>query len=398
MTEVSPSSRSGVLFVAPQVPFPLDTGGKIRTYYQLMALAKAYPGAVDMLALGPGIGEHGSDPLWRALRERLRGVHCVPRDGISRAGTMMAAARSLLGGLPYPVEKYQSEEAAEWIRARTAAGHYRAIHFDSLHTFRFVDAVQGPVRFVLDEHNVEALILERMAQVETSTARRLLIEDQARRTDRFERSCALQAHRVLLCSDDDRRLLAGRTGRDGGLVVIPNGVDLGRFEAEGEAIESPNPYVLFLGSMDWWPNSDGVSWFVESCWPRVRQQAPELTLKVVGRNPTAQILALDGHNGVEIVGGVPDVRPYMRGCSAFAVPLRVGGGTRLKILEALSIGAPIVSTSLGCEGIEVVDGEHLRVADEPDALADAVVEVAADKVQGERLARAGRRLVEERYG
>ncbi len=390
-----------ILFIAPQLPTPLDTGGKIRTFYQLKALASRY--RVDLLALGPEA--EAPDPLWEGLRASLRSVSCVPRDGLGRAGAARAAARSLLGSLPYPVEKYRSEAASAAIARMTSESRYLAAHFDSLHTFRFAEFVAPPTRLVLDEHNVEALILERMGQVEPSRIKRRLIADQAERTDRFERRCALAAHRVLLCSEDDRALLSARTGRSAGFEVIPNGVDLSRFAPAG-AIEDAGGasgeagregrYAMFLGSLDWWPNSDGISWFIKEIWPKVRALDPSLGLKVVGRNPSAELEGMGG-GGVEIVGGVPDVRPWMRGCSVFVVPLRVGGGTRLKILEAMAMGAPIVSTALGCEGIEASAGEDLLVEDSPEGFAEAVVKVGGDERLQRALADAGRRLVERRY-
>ena len=393
----STQRRPGVLFVAPQIPFPLDTGGKIRTFYQLKALAERFE--VDLLALGHDIGAEGDDPLWRGIEASLREVWCIPRDGIDRKGALLSAARSLLGTLPYPVEKYRSSKAGALIAEKTRGGRYEVVHFDSLHTFRLVDRVAPHARLVLDEHNVEALILERMAEVSEPWWKRRLVEDQAARTDTFERLSALRAHRVLLCSSEDLDLLAERTGRRAGFEVIPNGVDLTRFDPEGEGgrIESEEPYAMFLGSMDWWPNADGVSWFVKEIWPRIRRLHPALGLKVVGRNPAAELRALGGQEGIEITGGVPDVRPYMRGCSAFVVPLRVGGGTRLKILEAMAIGAPIVSTSIGCEGIEAQAGRDLLVEDSVAGFAAAVSALSQAPERRAELSAGGRQVVEGLY-
>jgi glycosyltransferase involved in cell wall biosynthesis len=387
-------SARRVLFVAPQVPFPLDTGGKIRTFYQLKALSERF--AVDLLALDAA--REIEDPLWREVEGRLGGVWSAPREGLRRRGALLAAARGLVGPLPYPVEKYRSAQAAMMIEELSAGGRYDAVHFDSLHTFRFAGSVRGGARKVLDEHNVEALILERMAKVEGSWAKRRLIEGQARRTARFERESAARADRVLLCSQEDLALLAAQGAPRERLEVIPNGVDVGRFSREGlgEGAASAAPYVMFLGSLDWWPNVDGIMWFLETTWPQIHAANPGLRCKIVGRNSPPS-LSRRSQAGVEVLGGVPDVRPWIAGCAAFVVPLRVGGGTRLKILEALSMEAAVISTRVGAEGIAVEEGRELLLADEPGEIARAVARVCGDAALARGLGWRGRRLVEDRY-
>lgn len=382
--------RRRVLFLAPQVPFPLDTGGKIRTFYQLKALARHFE--VDLLTLDEP--EEHSDPLWLEVQRSLHSWRSIPRDGLRRRGVLLAAARGLLGPLPYPVEKYRSAQAAMVIEEMSHGGRYDAVHFDSLHTFRFAPHVKPGAKLVLDEHNVEALILERMAQVAPDPLRRALIQGQARRTDDFERRSAQRADRVLLCSQEDLELLAQRSERRDNLTVIPNGVDVGRFVRQPE--EGAQPYAMFLGSMDWWPNDDGVRWFVETAWPRLHRAWPELTLKVVGRNPSSALTRL-ATPGVEILGGVPDVRPFMANCAAFVVPLRVGGGTRLKILEAMAMQAPIVSTAIGCEGLAVEHERELLVADTPEGMVQQVLRLRDEPALVETLRQQGRACVEARY-
>ncbi len=390
-----------VVFVAPQIPFPLDTGGKIRAFYQLRALSRRY--RVHLVALGPRLGrEAASDPLWARVHARLASVRCIRRDGATAVGNFRAGVRSFLGPRPWPVEKYRSPAAARAISEICASVRPVAVHFDSLHTFRFVDSVPGGIPVVLDQHNVEALILERMAAVSGTGVRRWLIEGQARQTDRFERQASRRADRVLLCSEEDRALLAERTGRSKGYVIIPNGVDLARFDAskldpDELARMRAQPNAVFLGSMDWWPNDDGIRWFIDEIWPQARELSPSLTLRIVGRNPAEDLVAMGGQRGIEVLGGVPDVRPYMAAASVFVVPLRVGGGTRLKILEALGIRAPIVSTSIGCEGIDLTPGEDLLVADTPRDFAQAMQAVVQDSALADGLRRSGFDRVAQGY-
>lgn len=389
------SADRRILFVSPQVPFPLDTGGKIRTFYQLRALAREYQ--VDLLCLSDPADEDAEKaPVWQGMKAQLRSITCIPREGTRRPGQLKAAWRGFWGPLPYPVEKYRSTEAASWIRHHTHHESCDAVHFDSLHTFRFASEVKTGIPVCLDEHNVEALILERMTEV-SPWWKQGLVKQQAALTDSFERHCALRADRVFLCSQPDRDLLAARTGYHDNLRVIPNGVELQRLESgRWSGVEEHPRSVVFLGSMDWWPNQDGIAWFMEETWPLIQQHRPDLVLKVVGRNPS-RALQKTRVPGVEVLGGVPDIRPYVASASAFVVPLRVGGGTRLKILEAFAIGAPVISTSVGCEGIAVEDGKHLLIGDSPGALCDHVLSLVQNHEMADGLRREGRALVEGHY-
>ncbi|MBI3287335.1 MAG: glycosyltransferase, partial [Chloroflexi bacterium] len=155
--------------------------------------------------------------------------------------------------------------------------------------------------------------------------------------------------------------------------------------------------LVFTGKMDFRPNVDGVLWFFERVWPRVREQLPEARFVVVGRNPSPRLRALRVDPRAVVTGTVPDVRPYLRQAQLYVVPLRMGGGTRLKVLEAMAMGKPIVSTSLGCEGIDLIPGRELIVADRAEDFSQWVIDLWQDEWRRRELARRARQLVEERY-
>jgi polysaccharide biosynthesis protein PslH len=154
---------------------------------------------------------------------------------------------------------------------------------------------------------------------------------------------------------------------------VPTGVDTDFFRPSGTVSRKPGS-IVFTGSMDWMPNEDGMVWFVEEILPRIERAVPEATLTIVGRNPTSRVKALaDGRPRISVTGTVPDVRPYLEAASVVVVPLRVGGGTRIKIYEAMGMERAVVSTTIGAEGLDVRDGKHIVLADDPDAFADAVI-------------------------
>ncbi|HEX4935153.1 MAG TPA: glycosyltransferase, partial [Gemmatimonadaceae bacterium] len=164
-----------------------------------------------------------------------------------------------------------------------------------------------------------------------------------------------------------------------------------------DGVEARDGEIVFTGSMDWMPNEEGIAWFVRDILPRIRREVPGAHLSIVGRNPTALVRSL-GSEAVEVTGTVPDIRPYLQRASAVVVPLRVGGGTRLKIFEAMAMECAIVSTTIGAEGLPVGDGEHLRIADTPEGFASAVVSILRDRAAARRLGEASAALVRQRFG
>jgi glycosyltransferase involved in cell wall biosynthesis len=214
-----------------------------------------------------------------------------------------------------------------------------------------------------------------------------------RKLAREERAAWRRFDGVALTSERDESVLRGEhpTCRT---AVIPNGVDVNAF-ARSTAPPDPDT-ILFFGAINYFPNADGVTFFIDDVLPAIRRRRPDATFRVLGPGAGEEVLARSG-NGVDIVGMVDDVNPHLDRAAVVVVPLRIGGGTRLKIVEALAKGKAVVSTRIGAEGIDVVDGEHLLLADDPRDIADRVEQVLADPLLARRLGDAGRRLAEERY-
>jgi glycosyltransferase involved in cell wall biosynthesis len=200
---------------------------------------------------------------------------------------------------------------------------------------------------------------------------------------------------VLTVSEDDRRAFGEYLPIEK-ITAIPTGVDLEYFRPEQRS--GSNDTLVFTGAMDWMPNEDAILYFCSNILPLIREKAPEVKLRVVGRKPGKRIAALQEADArLEVTGTVDDIRPHVRDASVYIVPLRIGGGTRLKIFEAMAMGMAVVSTTIGAEGLPVVHGEHLLLADTPEAFANATLTVLTQPLLRERLSRAARALVEERY-
>jgi glycosyltransferase involved in cell wall biosynthesis len=232
-----------------------------------------------------------------------------------------------------------------------------------------------------------------MCEGERSVARRAFNRVEYLRCRRFERASWKQADACVVTSD--RELPTVRAcAPDTPAATVPNSVDLTYF---APSRVTPDPHtVIFNGILTYRPNVDAVRYLIDDIWPLVRASHPDAKLTLIGRSEGVDTREMM-KPGVEVLGEVPDIRPYVQRATVVAVPVRIGGGTRLKVVEGLAMGKPIVSTSLGCEGLAVRDGEHLLIADDPAAFASRIVEVFEDPSRTEKLGRAGRRLVEDRY-
>ena len=219
---------------------------------------------------------------------------------------------------------------------------------------------------------------------------------QARRLARLESSVVGAVDHVLACSEEDAARLAV-LGRATPLTVIPNAISVTHYDAAQPPAGLPHPALVFTGKMDYRPNVDAVLWFAAEVLPRVREAAPGAHFAVVGQKPHPRLDALRGRPGVLITGQVPEIQPYLSAADVYVAPLRMGSGTRLKLLEAMAMGRAIVSTRLGAEGLGAEAGEHLLLADEPGEFAGAVLSLLGDEARRRRLGEAARQFVRERY-
>ena len=243
-------------------------------------------------------------------------------------------------------------------------------------------------------HNVESLIWQRYYEAENDLVKRWYIRQQWRKFERFERRAFATATRVVAVSKNDADLIQDRFGgRD--VAVVDNGIDRSFFE--GVQPDPDRATILFLGSLDWRPNHDAVALLLDRIFPAVRAAEPSARLRLVGRKPSESLVRKVAQvPGVELHADVPDVRPFLATSGVMVVPLRVGGGSRLKILEAMAAGLPVISTRVGAEGLELVPGEHYLAA-EPEAMASALVACIQDPEPARSMARRSRTFVLNRY-
>jgi sugar transferase (PEP-CTERM/EpsH1 system associated) len=338
-----------------------------------------------------------------AMREVCERLETVPRRDVPKGSARfyVDAARFLVSREPYAVAKYRSPEYAARLRRLLNERAFDVVVCDFLPPVVNMPA-DLPCPSVLFTHNVEAEIWRRHAETAGHPAKRALLASQWRRMLRFERAALERFDLVLAVSEADaatfRRLYPAVRRQ---YHVVPTGVDTDYFRprpADGDDRAEPGvPRLVFTGSMDWLPNEDGMLYFCREVLPYIRRVAPDVRLSIVGRAPTPAVRRLAEDSRIEVTGRVDDVRPHVAGADVYIVPLRIGGGTRLKIFEAMAMGKAVVSTTVGAEGLPISHGRDILIADQPERFAAAVVRLLRDAEERGRLETAARQLVVERY-
>lgn len=381
-----------ILFLSQLTPYPLDAGPKVRSYYVLRHLAEAGH-AVTLLAFG-----RESDRVENIdhLRQFCAAVHIIPMIR-SRLRDAWHLGRSLLSGRPFLIARDSVAAMERKARELVAGGRFDAIHADQLWMAQYALAAAAAAngrkpRLVLDQHNAMFLIPERLAMSSGNPAARQFWQREARAMRPYELATCRRFDSIVWVTAEDRRAVSGGQPLANQECVIPICVDP---DAQPAVDRVPRPHrVTFLGGLHWPPNAAGIIWFAREVWPSVRSACPGTALTVIGKSPPAGLAAL---SGLEVTGYVDDPAPYLRETAAFIVPLHAGGGMRVKILDAWAWGLPVVSTTIGAEGIDYRSGKNLLIADRPEQLAAAVIEVLARPGLGQVLAAGGRETVMAGY-
>lgn len=370
-----------ILWIKTELLHPVNKGGRIRTYQMLRALKAEHH--ITYVALHDGPTD---DPALTQANEYANTIVRIPHVQPTRSEPKYWTdlVQSLVSSLPFAVWRYKSDELTNWLLRYAKPDSYDVVIVDFLAPAAGVpDSLPLPV--VLFEHNVETEIWRRHAETATRFLTRRLFRLQEKRMRKFEQAWCKRSDLVVAVSDADALALK----QDFGAltpIAVPTGVDTEYFVPQGRKAREDALFV-FVGSMDWLPNEEGVKWFCESVWPEVRRRIPHARFRIVGRSPSPAVKALaDDRQGVEVTGSVPDVRPHLEAASAMLVPLRIGGGTRLKIFEAMGMECPVISTTIGAEGLPVTDGTHLLIADDVATTVAACADIVSNPARASSIA------------
>ena len=383
-----------VVIVNEGVGYPPNRGNWLRTLNLVLPLAARH----DLTYLCRGDRDPAASERARAFyaEQGIRAI--ITRDHPpENRGAMFYGrlAANLLSPLPYSIAAHRSDAVRREIRRLAATEQVDLWQFESL---SYADTLLGTsARTLVMAHNVESLIWERLHQTERRAHRRWYIGHQWRKYERFEGKVLRGASRVVAVSDEDAALMRQRFGV-AEPAVVDNGVDLEYFAGADRRAADPKR-ILFLGSLDWHPNLDSIDILLGSIMPKVVAAEPGARLSIVGRNPPpALVKRIEADPNAELHANVPDVRPYLAGAGVLAVPLRIGGGSRLKILEAVAAGLPVVSTRIGSEGLVFTPDQDLVVVEDETRMATALIENIRNPERAAAMARHGRSVIEAHYG
>jgi sugar transferase (PEP-CTERM/EpsH1 system associated) len=377
-----------ILFISTENPFPVDHGHHIRTYHILRAMARRHQ--IHFVGFAQ---DHSGFDFQPQLEQLCKSVAIFPLR-FRGWRQIFLAMRNLFSADPFVAQKYCDRAAIDYIRQLVARGAIEAVHIDMLHIAGYREAVAA-LPTVLVNHNVESLRLARWAAVERNPLLRLYLKVQRAKLAQFERTVCPQFDVCMVVSQDDEAILTEMCGA-GNFEVIPNGVDGDYFRPNGKTA-SPNTLV-WTGSMSSPYNRDGVDYFLSEIWPLVVRQAPDAKAIFVGKNPTRLLKSVaNADSRISYSGYVEDVRPYIAAAAIFIAPLRAGSGTKIKVLNAMAQGKPVVTTPVGVEGIAATNGDEIIVANDPHAFANNIVFLLENPGEARRIGMNARQVIETKY-
>jgi glycosyltransferase involved in cell wall biosynthesis len=384
-----------ILFVSTHLPIPPNNGQAIRTLSIVEGLASNRH-QVTFLSFGANLPAAALAPLASLCREVVLVERSHRMTNMSEHADYVGRLLCLFSCRPYSIRRFRSQRMQAKINECLQTRPFDLVVCDSV--FALCNMPKTAIPIALNCHNVEHVILERYAQIERNPLRRWYARLEAGLVKRTEHDSLRRATFAMACSATDRRLLA-QICSGARIFVVPNTVNADPCDLPSAPPgANDQPVVLFQGGMDWFPNRDAVEFFAERILPVVRSECADVKFVVAGRNPAVHFVErFRGHAPVEFTGTVPDMRPYLAAATVVVVPLRLGSGTRFKILEACAARKAVVSTSIGAEGLALEHGKQIVLADSPDEFGRAVVHLIQDASQREAIANAARMLVVEQY-
>jgi glycosyltransferase involved in cell wall biosynthesis len=367
-----------ILWVKADKLLPVQNGGNIRTYHVLRYLSERHQ--LTFYSYYGGAPDPGYE---RELQRQLPGAMavCTGKRELSGLARGLDYLSHLGAHAPYAVSRFAGARVQKQLQTWFREQRYDVAVCD------FLDAaINFPGRLnipsVLFQHNVESEIWRRHADTAGNPVKKMLYRMEFRKMLRYERAAVRKFQHVIAVSENDRALMTKWVDGDR-VTVVPTGVDLAQYRPAPNPLDTSAPLVTFVGAMDWEPNVDGVEYFCAEVWPAIKAEVPQARLRIVGRNPDRRVQkwasnSINNDNSIEVTGRVPSVVEHLRQSAVIIVPLRIGGGTRLKIYEAMATGKAVVSTTIGAEGLDVHHGHDIMLADDPRSFAQAVIMLLRD--------------------
>ena len=385
-------TKKRILLLTQVLPYPPDSGPKVKTWNVLKYLAQHHEVTLVSFVRGDQSAEV------KHLQAYCKAVHTVEMNR-TKIADGLAMVRSFLTGQPWMMVRDDRAEMRNLVDRLCQEQPFEIAHADQHNMAQYAERATN-ARKVLDAHNALWLLYKRLSETMSDSGRsgvqKILLKRDWRLLKTYEGRICREFDGLLTVSAEDQAALEEAAGRKLNAIVIPIAVDTD--EAGYVQRHADADHILHIGTMYWPPNIDGIKWFVQEVYPLIRAQKPAVQFDVVGARPPQELTALNSQGlGINVTGYVEDPTPYLQQAGLMVVPLRAGGGMRVKILNALSQGLPIVTTTIGCEGIAVQHGKHVFIADSPQDFAQATLKLLEDRPLADELGRNGRALIQSTY-
>ena len=387
--------RRRVLWLSHLLPWPPKGGLMQRSYYLMREVAGYHE--LEVIAFRQRAHQPDEASLKQAKAAisefaSLRHVEDLPGDRLA-GGQLRLALESLLPGEPFTVRWGSSRSYCRAVHAAVAAFDPDVVHIDTIGLASYIGAI-GDRPAVLNHHNIESAMLLRRSSQESNPLKRAYFWQEGRRLARYERAVAQRFQRHLVCAELDAERLSAAVGPVAS-TVVPNGVDLDVFRPAPAGMVPDSGSMIFVGGLGWYPNLSAIRYFVNKVWPKLTQQRPDMEFRIIGRNPPADLLDAARRDArIRVLGFIDNVHPLFDRSMVYVCPIFDGGGTKLKMLDAMAMGKAIVAHPIACEGLDLVDGEQVLQAVEPEDFVYQILRVMDDRGLRERLQRNARDHVE----
>ena len=381
-------SSSRILFLTTELPYPLNSGGKIRTYNMIKSIYNYYE--IDLVCFSEK--ECNSDI--NELEKMCSSVSVVQKiytNSSSKTILVKNLILSILKNNPFVIEKFKDNKFKDKVEELLKKNKYEAIIVDHLQIASYVENLEKS-KIILSQHNCEYLILKRRYEREKNLLKKLYIWNEYQKTKIYERKLCKNVDRVIMLSKEDKQFLVSKNYSGLNIHILPISVESNFTKSTyNEKVKN----ILFLGTMSWFPNEHGILWFIENAWKKIKNEFPECKLYVVGSKPSKEIREYSSED-IIVTGYVDDINEYIEMCDVCVVPLFIGGGMRVKILECMSKGIPCISTTVGAEGIECKIKKDILIANSSEEFIKALKFI--DKIDNRiEISNNAKKLIDKKY-
>lgn len=387
-----------LLFISQQLPYPLNDGGNIRTYNILKALSAKYD--ITLIASIPSALDHGSfaEEAKCALSSICSGLVLVEDVKSKRAKFAFSSIiRAVLNNLPFSISYNFNFHIMESIESVMKNNKFDFLHLNHLDSWQYFSHIDHDMFVTIDTHNLMYELYSKYSNNERNIFSKIAKKYESWLLLKYEKFAFKKADSILLCSCREKKLIKNWDGIKK-VTVVPNGVDINYFDSNSHDYSQNPPVLVFTGAMNYKPNNDAALFFIKEIMPLLRCRFQDVKFLVVGKNPSTELLGFSKkYKDVQVTGRVNDVREYIKSSKIYVVPIRSGAGTRLKVLEAFSMGIPTVSSTIGAEGIDYDDGSNILIADSPIDFCDKIELLLSNEALFHQFSVYGRKVVEAKY-